>query len=113
MDAPGDSRKTSRQDRSFADNGGGLGSGDVRTPALNAKAIQVRPDEKLARGLGDRVYAGQTDLGAVWRTIDEGDDAALSVTLAEIGDGEPANAALVVIDGVHSLVWSRSTPKAD
>ena len=68
---------------------------------------------RLARGLGVRVHAGQTDLGAAWRTIDEGDDAALSVTLADIGDGEPVNAALVVIDGVHSLVWSRSTPKAD
>jgi hypothetical protein len=31
----------------------------------------------------------------------------------DIGDGEPVNAALVILDGVLSPVWSRSTPKAD
>ncbi len=37
----------------------------------------------------------------------------LSVKLDDLSFGEPVNAALVVIDGVHSLVWSRSTAKAD
>ena len=32
---------------------------------------------------------------------------------ADISFGEPVNAALVVIDGTHTLVWSRSAAKAD
>lgn len=60
-----------------------------------------------------RVWAGQTDLGAAWETIAGDGDAVLSVKPDDIGDGEPVNAARVVLDGVHSPVWSRSAPKAD
>jgi uncharacterized protein (DUF736 family) len=79
MAAPGDSRKTSRQVRSFTANANGSFSGVVRALALGARAIRVRPDEKTGeRGPDYRVFAGQTDLGAAWRKIGAGDNAALS-----------------------------------
>jgi uncharacterized protein (DUF736 family) len=46
-------------------------------------------------------------------TISENDDAHLPMRLDDISFGEPVNAAFVVIDSVHSLVWSRSAAKGD
>ncbi len=68
--------------------------GAIRALAPDAGTVRIRPREKTGEcGLDVRVFAGQTDLGAAWRTIDEGGDAALSVTLAKIGERETVNAA--------------------
>jgi len=89
-------------------------SGAVRFLVLGARGIRVLPAEKTGeRGPDCRIDAGQTDLGAASETIRRGRDGRLSVKLGAIGFGEPVNAALVVIDGVPSLDWSPSAPKAD
>jgi len=46
-------------------------------------------------------------------TISKDNNEYLSVKLDDVSLGEPVNAALVVIGGVHSLVWSRNTRKDD
>jgi uncharacterized protein (DUF736 family) len=95
-------------------NADGSFSGAIRTLTLNVKTVSIRPVDKSGeRGPDYRVFAGQTDLGAAWKKISKDNNDYLSVKLDDISFGEPVNAALVVIDGVHSLVWSRSTPKAD
>jgi uncharacterized protein (DUF736 family) len=98
----------------FTANADGSYSGAIRTLTLNVKAIKIRPCEKTAeRGPDFRVFAGQTELGAAWKKTSKDNNEYLSVKLDDLSFGEPVNAALVVIDGVHSLVWSRSAPKAD
>jgi len=98
----------------FTANADGSFSGAIRTLTLNVKAVQIRPCEKTAeRGPDFRVFAGGTEFGAAWKKTSRDNNEYLSVKLDDLSFGEPVNAALVVIDGVHSLVWSRSAAKAD
>ncbi|MBQ1562057.1 DUF736 domain-containing protein [Caulobacter sp.] len=98
----------------FTANADGSYSGAIRTLTLNVKSISIRPCEKSGeRGPDYRVFAGQTEFGAAWKKTSRDNNEYLSVKLDDLSFGEPVNAALVVIDGVHSLVWSRSTAKAD
>ena len=98
----------------FTANADGSFSGAIRTLTLNVKAITIRPCEKTGERAPDyRVSAGEADLGAAWKKISKDKNEYLSVRLDDISFGQPVNAALVVIDGVHSLVWSRSAHKAD
>jgi uncharacterized protein (DUF736 family) len=98
----------------FTANADGSFSGSIRTLTLNVKTVQIRPCEKTAeRGPDYRVFAGQTEFGAAWKKTSKDNNDYLSVKLDDLSFGEPVNAALVVIDGVHSLVWSRSTHKTD
>lgn len=74
-----------------------------------------RPHRRLrdgARGPDYGAPAKGADLGATWKTLDK-DDGDLPMKPDDISFGEPVNAALVVIDGVHTLVWSRSAATAD
>jgi uncharacterized protein (DUF736 family) len=113
MDAPQASRKASRQDRPFTANADGSFSGAIRALALGARTVRIRSRERTReRGptTGCRPIArawawpGRRPERTAARPVDEA---------ADIDFGEPVNAALVVIDGTHTLVWSRSTAKAD
>ncbi|MDR6624500.1 DUF736 domain-containing protein [Caulobacter segnis] len=98
----------------FTANADGSFSGSIRTLTLNVKNVRIRPCEKTGeRGPDYRVSAEGADLGAAWKKTSKDNNEYLSMKLDDISFGEPVNAALVVIDGEHTLVWSRSTAKAD
>lgn len=98
----------------FTASADGSFSGAIRTLTLNVKNVRIRPCEKTGeRGPDYRVSADGADLGAAWKKTSKDNNEYLSVRLDDVSFGQPVNAALVVIDGVHSLVWSRSAPKAD
>jgi uncharacterized protein (DUF736 family) len=98
----------------FTANANGSFSGAIRTLMLNVKQVEIRPCEKTAeRGPDYRVFAQGAEVGAAWKKTSKDEKDYLSVKLDDISFGEALNAALVVIDGVHSLVWSRSAARAD
>lgn len=98
----------------FTAHANGSYSGAIRTLTLNVKSVEIRPSEKTGERSPDyRVFAGPVPLGAAWKKTSRDNNEYLSVKLDDLSFSEPVNAALVVIDGVHTLVWSRSAPKAD
>ncbi|NQE65035.1 DUF736 domain-containing protein [Caulobacter sp. RHG1] len=98
----------------FTANADGSFSGAIRTLTLNVKNVRIQPVEKTGERSPDyRVSANGADLGAAWKKTSKDNNEYLSMKLDDISFGEPVNAALVVIDGVHTLVWSRSAAKAD
>jgi uncharacterized protein (DUF736 family) len=100
----------------FTANADGSFTGAIYTLAINLKKVQFRPvTEKSSDKSPDfRVTAGNADLGAAWKKTSKDNNEYLSVRLDDPSFGNAINAALVVIDGVQTLVWSRSTgPKED
>ncbi|PVM92773.1 DUF736 domain-containing protein [Caulobacter endophyticus] len=100
----------------FTANADGSFTGAINTLAINLKKVQFRPvAEKSSDKAPDfRITAGLADLGAAWKKTSKDNNAYLSVRLDDPSFGHAINAALVVIDDVHTLVWSRSTgPKED
>jgi uncharacterized protein (DUF736 family) len=100
----------------FTPNADGSFSGSIHSLALNLKAVQFRPvTEKAGDKSPDfRVYAGKAELGAAWKKTSKDNNDYLSVKLDDPSFGAAINAALVVIDTVHCLVWSRSNgPRED
>ncbi len=91
-------------------------SGAIHTLSINLKAVQFRPvtDKPGDKSPDFRVFAGKAELGAAWKKTSKDKNDYLSVKLDDPSFPAAINAALVVIDGVHSLVWSRSNaPKED
>ncbi|WP_299006418.1 DUF736 domain-containing protein [uncultured Caulobacter sp.] len=100
----------------FAANADGSFTGAIYTLAINLKKVQFRPvAEKSSDKAPDfRVTAGNADLGAAWKKTSKDKNDYLSVRLDDPSFGNAINCALVMMDGVHTLVWSRSTaPKED
>ena len=94
----------------FTANADGSYSGAIRTLSLNVKTVQIRPVEKTnERGPDFRIFSGPTEFGAAWKKTSRDNNEYLSVKLDDPSFSEAMNAALVVIDGVHNLVWSRPT----
>jgi uncharacterized protein (DUF736 family) len=100
----------------FTANADGSFTGAIHTLAINLKAVQIRPvSEKPGDKSPDfRVFAGKAELGAAWKKTSRDNNDYLSVKLDDPSFGAAINVALVVIEGVHTLVWSRSNgPKED
>ena len=91
-------------------------SGAIHSLAINLKTVQFRPvaDKSGDKGPDFRVFAGKAEIGAAWKKTSRDKNQYLSVKLDDPSFGAAVNAALVVIDEVHSLVWSRSNgPRED
>jgi uncharacterized protein (DUF736 family) len=100
----------------FTANADGSYTGQIQTLALNLKKVQIRPvDNKPSDKSPDfRITCGSANLGAAWKKTSKDNNDYLSVKLDDPSFAGPINAALVVIDGAHTLVWSRSTsPRED
>ena len=100
----------------FVANADGSFTGAINTLAINLKAVQFRPvtDKSGDKSPDFRVYAGKAELGAAWKKTSKDNHDYLSVKLDDPSFGHAINAALVLIDGDHTLVWSRSNgPKED
>jgi len=96
----------------FKAHANGTFSGSIRTLTIGIKAVQFRPvQNKTPNGPDYRVYAGAAELGAAWKKVSKEENPYLSVTLDDVSFGQPLNVALVVIDEVHCLVWSRPKDK--
>ncbi|ADG11026.1 DUF736 domain-containing protein [Caulobacter segnis] len=94
----------------FIANADGSFTGAINTLALNLKTVQIRPADKVSDKSPDfRITAGKANLGAAWKKTSKDNNDYLSVKLDDPSFGAAINAALVVIEGVHTLVWSRST----
>jgi hypothetical protein len=85
-------------------------TGAIETLAIKVKAVEFRPvDDKPSDKSPDfRAYAGKVELGAAWKKMSRDEKPYLSVKLDDPSFAAPINAALVDIDGVQTLVWSRS-----
>ena len=85
-------------------------TGAIDTLAIKVKAVEFRPvDEKPSDKSPDyRVYAGKAELGAAWIKTSRDEKQYLSVKLDDPSFSAAINAALVDLDGVQTLVWSRS-----
>jgi uncharacterized protein (DUF736 family) len=81
----------------------------VRALASSSR-VQVRPvtDKSSDKSPDYRVSAGNADLGAAWKWSARTTTTICRSALGAPSFGDAINAALVVIDGVHTLVWSRS-----
>jgi uncharacterized protein (DUF736 family) len=90
-------------------NADGSFSGSIRTLTIDLKSVQFRPVAEKAgeRSPEFRVFAGKAELGAAWKKTSKDNNDYLSVRLDDPSFAEAIHAALVVIDGQHSLVWSR------
>ncbi|WP_426031274.1 DUF736 domain-containing protein [Caulobacter sp. DWP3-1-3b2] len=100
----------------FTAHADGSFSGAIRTLTIDLKTVQFRPvTDKVGEKSPDfRVFAGKAELGAAWKKTSRENNDYLSVKLDDPSFAAAINAALVVIDGAHSLVWSRSNgPKED
>ena len=98
----------------FTANANGSFSGAIRTLSLNVKSVTIRPVEKSGeRGPDYRVFAGGVEFGAGWKKISKDENEYISLKLDDIGFADAVNAALVQIEGVHTLVWSRPQPRND
>jgi len=100
----------------FTANADGSFTGEIHTLAINLKKVQVRPitDKPSDKSPDFRITSGAANLGAAWRKTSKDNNPYLSVKLDDPSFGAAINAALVVIDEVHTLVWSRSNgPKED
>jgi uncharacterized protein (DUF736 family) len=99
----------------FTANADGSFSGAIRTLSLNVKTVTIKPVEKAGERSPDyRVFAGKAEFGAGWKKTSKDENEYVSLKLDDPSFAEPMNAALVVIDGVHTLVWSRPFgPKPD
>jgi uncharacterized protein (DUF736 family) len=93
----------------FTANADGSFTGVITTLAINLKKVQFRPvGEKTSDKSPDyRIACGSADLGAAWKKTSKDNNDYLSVRLDDPSFGAAINAALVVMDGVHTLVWSR------
>lgn len=100
----------------FTANADGSFTGDIDTLALTLKKVQIRPvAEKASDKSPDyRITCGKANLGAAWLKTSKDEKVYRSVRMDDPSFGRPIDAALVEIDGVHTMVWSRSTgPKED
>ncbi|NQE65036.1 DUF736 domain-containing protein [Caulobacter sp. RHG1] len=111
MDAPGGGRETSNATiGTFTANADGSFSGAIRTPASPTGPPASPPATRrslsrlpgVGRGCGRARGLAEARQGRR-RIVDDAGDT---------GFGEPVNAALAVIGGVRTLVWSRSAAKA-
>ncbi|MBI1686797.1 DUF736 domain-containing protein [Caulobacter hibisci] len=94
----------------------GAYTGSIDTLTIKLKAVEFRPvTEKTSDKSPDfRVYAGKADLGAAWKKVSKDEKDYLSVKLDDPSFSSAVNAALVDLDGVLTLVWSRSNgPRED
>ena len=100
----------------FTAHADGSFSGAIRTLTIDLKTVQFRPvtDKAGDKSPDFRVFAGKAELGAAWKKTSRENNDYLSVKLDDPSFAAAINAALVVINGAHSLVWSRSNgPKED
>ena len=100
----------------FTANADGSFTGEIHTLAINLKKVQIRPvaDKPSDKSPDFRITAGAANLGAAWKKTSKDNNEYLSVKLDDPSFGAAINAALVVFETVHTLVWSRSTgPKED
>jgi uncharacterized protein (DUF736 family) len=88
--------------------------GTVRTLTLNVKVKFVPNDRTSASAPDFRIQAGNGyDLGAAWRKTSQNERPYLSVTLDDPSFPATIYGRLVEDeDGTHTLLWSRSKPKA-
>ena len=94
----------------FTAHANGSFTGAITTLAIDLKKVQFRPVDKTSDKSPDfRVTAGNADLGAAWKKTSKDNNEYLSVRLDDPSFGNAINCALVVIDEVHTLVWSRSS----
>jgi uncharacterized protein (DUF736 family) len=95
----------------FTANADGSFTGAIHTLAINLKSVQIKPvDDKPGDKSPDfRVFAGKAELGAAWKKTSREENDYLSVKLDDPSFGAAINVALVLLDGKHTLVWSRST----
>ena len=100
----------------FTANADGSFTGDIDTLALKLKKVQIRPvaDKPSDKAPDFRITCGKADLGAAWTKTSRDKNVYQSVRLDDPSFGQAINAALVEIEGVPTLVWSRSTgPRED
>ncbi|ATC24328.1 MULTISPECIES: DUF736 domain-containing protein [Caulobacter] len=89
-------------------------TGSIRTLSLNVKSVTIRPVEKTGeRGPDYRVFAVGYEFGAGWKKTSKDEKEYVSLKFDDIGFADAINAALVQIDGVHTLVWSRPQARND
>ena len=89
-------------------------TGSIRTLSLNVKSVTIRPVEKSGdRGPDYRVFAAGYEFGAGWKKTSKDEKDYVSLKLDDFGFADAINAALVQIDGVHTLVWSRPQARND
>ncbi len=90
-------------------------TGAINTLTINVKSVQFRPVDKTSDKSPDfRIYAGKAELGAAWKKTSKDEKDYLSVKLDDPSFAAAINVALVDIDGVQTLVWSRSNgPRED
>ena len=96
----------------FTANADGSFTGAINTLAINLKTVRLTPVTEKANDKSPdfRITAGRANLGAAWKKTSKDNNDYLSVKLDDPSFGHAINAALVVIDGEHTLVWSRSNP---
>jgi uncharacterized protein (DUF736 family) len=100
----------------FTASADGSFTGDIDTLALKLKKVQIRPvtDKPSDKSPDYRITCGRANLGAAWTKTSKDGNVYRSVKLDDPSFGAAINAALVDIEGVQTLVWSRSTgPKED
>jgi uncharacterized protein (DUF736 family) len=98
----------------FSAHADGSFSGAIRTLSLNVKSVTIRPADKTGERSPDyRVFAGQVEFGAGWKKTSKDKNEYVSLKLDDPSFAEPMNAALVVIDEAHTLVWSRPQARND
>jgi uncharacterized protein (DUF736 family) len=99
----------------FTANADGSFSGAIRTLTIDLKAVQFRPVANKPAGKSPdyRVFAGKAELGAAWKKTSKANNDYLSVKLDDPSFTEPLDVALMLINGVQSLVWSRPEPKTE
>src|SRR5262245_28944134 len=90
-------------------------AGTIRTLSINARVKIIANDRKENESAPDfRVMLGATEIGAVWRRIQQGTDQSyLRVRLDDPGWPQPIWAILIEAtdDEVVRLVWRRDRPE--
>ena len=91
-------------------------TGSIKTLSLNVKARFERIENPSDKGPHFRIYSGAVELGAAWQKhSDQSGRDYLSVKLDDPSFNAPIYANLVEAeDGEgHTLIWSRSSRKAN
>lgn len=84
-------------------------AGAIKTLALNVKAAQFRPNDKVDERAPDfRIFAGQAEFGAAWKRTSRENRDYLSVKLDDPSFPAPIYASLVDAEEGCQLIWSRS-----
>ena len=99
----------------FTANPDGSFTGDIDALAVTLRdGLSPRADKPSDKSPDFRITCGKANLGAAWTKTSKDKNVYQSVRLDDPSFGQAINAALVEIDGVPTLVWSRSTgPRED